>query len=53
MALDAATLDIKARYAVATDTGPRYVAFAGGKAWFSYGDQWSGNLGSVDPRLTR
>lgn len=51
MALDAATLDIKARYAVATDTGPRYVAFAGGKAWFSYGDQWSGNLGSVDPAV--
>ncbi|WP_329162471.1 Ig-like domain repeat protein [Streptomyces sp. NBC_01717] len=51
VALDAATLDIKARYAVATDTGPRYVAFAGGKAWFSYGDQWSGNLGSVDPAV--
>lgn len=51
MALDAATLDIKARYAVATDTGPRHVAFAGGKAWFSYGDQWSGNLGSVDPAV--
>ncbi|MFE5112339.1 YncE family protein [Streptomyces sp. NPDC056663] len=51
VALDAATLDIKARYAVATDTGPRHVAFAGGKAWFSYGDQWSGNLGSVDPAV--
>ncbi|MEU8482138.1 Ig-like domain repeat protein [Streptomyces sp. NPDC048641] len=49
VALDAATLDIKSRYAVATDKGPRHLAFAGGKAWFSYGDQWDGNLGSVDP----
>ncbi|MDT0463889.1 YncE family protein [Streptomyces gibsoniae] len=49
VALDAATLDVKARYAVATTTGPRYVAFAGGKVWFTYGDQWDGNLGSVDP----
>ncbi|MFF2852438.1 YncE family protein [Streptomyces sp. NPDC058001] len=49
VALDAATLDVKARYAVATNTGPRYVAFTGGKVWFTYGDQWDGNLGSVDP----
>ncbi|MFB6782111.1 YncE family protein [Streptomyces sp. NPDC056352] len=51
VALDAATLDVKARYAVATDTGPRHVAFAGGKVWFTYGDQWDGNLGSVDPAV--
>ncbi|GAA2121073.1 YncE family protein [Actinomadura alba] len=49
VALDAATLDVKARYAVATTEGPRYVAFAGGKVWFTYGDQWDGDLGSVDP----
>ncbi|MEU6317320.1 Ig-like domain repeat protein [Streptomyces sp. NPDC047009] len=49
VALDAATLDVKARYTVATDTGPRHVAFAGGKVWFTYGDQWDGDLGSVDP----
>ncbi|WP_176735710.1 YncE family protein [Actinacidiphila rubida] len=49
VALDAATLDVRTRYTVATDVGPRYVAFAGGKVWFTYGDQWSGNLGSVDP----
>jgi hypothetical protein len=49
VALDAATLDVKARYTVATTTGPRHVAFAGGKVWFTYGDQWSGDLGSVDP----
>ncbi|MCX4533822.1 Ig-like domain repeat protein [Streptomyces sp. NBC_00841] len=51
VALDAATLDVKARYAVATDTGPRHVAFAGGKVWFTYGDQWDGDLGSVDPAV--
>lgn len=49
VALDAATLDVKARYPVATDTGPVHVAYAGGKVWFSYGDQWDGGLGSVDP----
>ncbi|MFV5991668.1 YncE family protein [Streptomyces sp. NPDC056231] len=51
VALDAATLDVKARYAVATGTGPRHVAFAGGKVWFTYGDQWDGDLGSVDPAV--
>ncbi len=51
VALDAATLDIKARYPVATSTGPVYVEFAGGKVWFSYGDQWDGDLGSVDPAV--
>ncbi|MFJ5778584.1 Ig-like domain repeat protein [Streptomyces sp. NPDC093094] len=49
VALDAATLDVKARYPVATDTGPRHLAFSAGKVWFSYGDQWDGDLGSVDP----
>ncbi|WP_159011942.1 hypothetical protein [Streptomyces sp. NRRL F-5123] len=52
VALDAATLDVKTRYSVATNKGPRYVAFAAGKVWFTYGDQWSGNLGSVDPSVT-
>ncbi|GGV50350.1 hypothetical protein GCM10010277_45210 [Streptomyces longisporoflavus] len=49
VALDAATLDVKARYTVATTDGPTHVAFAGGKVWFTYGDQWDGDLGSVDP----
>ncbi|WP_330289324.1 YncE family protein [Streptomyces sp. NBC_00576] len=49
VALDPATLNIKARYSIPTDTGPRHLAFAGGKLWFSYGDQWDGNLGSIDP----
>ena len=51
VALDAATLDVKTRYSVPTDTGPRHLAFAGGKVWFSYGDQWDGDLGSVDPSI--
>ncbi|MGW1714476.1 YncE family protein [Streptomyces sp. NPDC002156] len=49
--LDAATLDIKARHTIATDLGPRYVAFAGGKVWFTYGDQSDGDLGSLDPAV--
>ncbi|MGW1539254.1 YncE family protein [Streptomyces sp. NPDC002309] len=51
VALDAVTLDVLARYSVATDTGPRHLAFSAGKVWFTYGDQWDGNLGSVDPAV--
>ncbi|MFD8690204.1 YncE family protein [Streptomyces sp. NPDC059651] len=53
VALDAATLDIKARYPVAASIGPLYVEFVGGKAWFSYEDpsDGHGNLGSVDPAV--
>ncbi|MEV7996245.1 Ig-like domain repeat protein [Streptomyces sp. NPDC086077] len=51
VALDAATLDVKVRYPVATDTGPRHLAFSAGKVWFTYGDQWDGDLGSVDPAV--
>ncbi|WP_232838786.1 YncE family protein [Streptomyces geranii] len=51
-ALDPVTLDVRTRYAIPTDTGPRYLAFTGGKLWFSYGDQWDGDLGSVDPNWT-
>ncbi|MGW3265562.1 YncE family protein [Streptomyces sp. NPDC001056] len=50
-AIDANTLAVKARYTVSTNTGPRHVAFSGGKVWFSYGDQWDGDLGSVDPSV--
>ncbi|MBX7554112.1 Ig-like domain repeat protein [Streptomyces sp. NPDC004232] len=49
VALDAATLTVKSRYTVPTTTGPTHVAVSGGKVWFTYGDQWDGNLGSVDP----
>jgi len=51
VALDPATLDVKARYPVATTTGPRYLAFTAGRLWFTYGDQWDGDLGSVDPAV--
>lgn len=49
VAIDAQTLAVKARYVVPTTKGPQYVVFAGGKVWFTYGDQWDSNLGSVDP----
>ncbi|MFF3173930.1 Ig-like domain repeat protein [Streptomyces sp. NPDC057900] len=53
VALDAATLDIKARYPVATNIGPLYVEFTGGRAWFSYENRSDGhgNLGTVDPAV--
>ncbi|MCX4763519.1 Ig-like domain repeat protein [Streptomyces sp. NBC_01275] len=51
VALDAATLQVKARYSVATGTGPRHLAFTSGKVWFTYGDQWDSSLGSVDPAV--
>ncbi|GAB2894837.1 hypothetical protein GCM10027074_73270 [Streptomyces deserti] len=51
VALDPATLDVKTRYTIPTAYGPRSVAFAGGKVWFTYGDQWDGDLGSVDPAV--
>ncbi|MET7735003.1 Ig-like domain repeat protein [Streptomyces sp. NPDC005402] len=51
VALNAADLQVKARYPVATGAGPRHVVFAAGKVWFSYGDQWDGDLGSVDPAV--
>jgi hypothetical protein len=52
VAFDAATLTVKNRWAVDTTEGPRDVAFTAGKLWFSYGDQWDGNLGSIDPDWT-
>ncbi|MFI7011553.1 Ig-like domain repeat protein [Streptomyces sp. NPDC050145] len=51
VALDAATLDVVKRWAIPTDTGPTHVAFSAGKVWFTYGDQWDGDLGSVDPAV--
>ncbi|MFF7050830.1 YncE family protein [Streptomyces griseorubiginosus] len=54
VALDAATLDMKARYPVAAGIGPLYVEVAGGKVWFTYGEfdaHTQSNLGSVDPAV--
>ncbi|MEV5177791.1 Ig-like domain repeat protein [Streptomyces flaveolus] len=54
VALDPATLDVKARYPVAAGSGPLYVEAAGGKVWFTYGE-WGGetesDLGSIDPAV--
>ncbi|MCZ0988039.1 hypothetical protein O1M54_24390 [Streptomyces diastatochromogenes] len=49
VALDAATLDVKARYPVAATTGPLHLEYAGGKVWFTYAAGTEGDLGSVDP----
>jgi len=54
VALDAATLDIKARYPVAAGVGPIQVEVSAGKVWFTYGEYGAGtqsNLGSVDPAV--
>ncbi|WP_460847560.1 NHL repeat-containing protein [Nocardioides ultimimeridianus] len=48
-AIDTTTLAVLHRYTAATTDGPTHVAFAGGKVWFTYGDQWEGDLGSIDP----
>ncbi|NKQ26750.1 Ig-like domain repeat protein [Streptomyces galbus] len=54
VALDPATLDVKARYPVAAGVGPLYVEATGGKVWFTYGE-WDGRteagVGSVDPAV--
>jgi hypothetical protein len=51
VALDASTLAVEATYPVATNFGPTHLAFTSGKLWFSYGNQWASNLGSVDPSV--
>ncbi|MFI9828236.1 YncE family protein [Streptomyces sp. NPDC051913] len=54
VALDAATLDVKARYPVAAGIGPVYLEVTEGKVWFTYGEYAAGtesNLGSVDPAV--
>ncbi|MFD5799550.1 YncE family protein [Streptomyces diastatochromogenes] len=51
VALDAATLDVKARYPVAATTGPLYLEYAGGKVWFTYAAGAEGDLGSIDPAV--
>ncbi|MET8575943.1 Ig-like domain repeat protein [Streptomyces sp. NPDC005012] len=49
IALDAGTLAVKDRWSVSADRGPQDVAFSAGRVWFTYIDESSGNLGSVDP----
>ncbi|WP_369272265.1 Ig-like domain repeat protein [Streptomyces sp. R11] len=48
VAIDTATATEAHRYATGADAGPRYVALAGGKLWFSYGAGGDGNIGSLD-----
>ncbi|MEU9337794.1 Ig-like domain repeat protein [Streptomyces sp. NPDC048290] len=47
--LDPTTLGVRMSYNTGVTTGPRSLEFAGGKVWFSYGDQWDGDIGSLDP----
>ncbi|MBP5888626.1 YncE family protein [Streptomyces scabiei] len=42
VALDAATLDVKARYPVAASIGPLYLEFTSQKVWFTYEDPSDG-----------
>ncbi|WP_405583658.1 Ig-like domain repeat protein [Streptomyces sp. NBC_01190] len=54
-AVDTATLTETARYS--TGTGPqeaaRYLAFAGGRLWFGYGEGGRGGIGSIDVGAAR
>ncbi|HZF92567.1 hypothetical protein [Streptomyces sp.] len=49
VALDTATYRTKARYPTGTGapTGPVRLALVDGTLWFSYGEQWESNLGSL------
>lgn len=48
VALDPGTVTEQARYATGDGTDPRYLALAGGKVWFGYGDAYDGDIGSLD-----
>ncbi|MGW6392273.1 YncE family protein [Streptomyces sp. NPDC055103] len=48
VALDAQSGTETARYATGEGTDPQYVALAGGKIWFGYGNGDHGDIGSVD-----
>jgi hypothetical protein len=48
VAIDAATLAVTHRYTVPATYGPTHLAVTSGRVWFTYGDQWDGDLGSVD-----
>ncbi|MFJ9721475.1 hypothetical protein ACIRP3_01885 [Streptomyces sp. NPDC101209] len=46
-AVDTATYRTTARYATGAGTAPLRMAWVDGTLWFSYGDQWESNLGSL------
>ncbi|MFI6062017.1 YncE family protein [Streptomyces sp. NPDC051286] len=48
VAFDTATLTQTAEYPTGDKTIPSRLAYADGKLWFGYGDQWESGLGSVD-----
>ncbi|MEU1226690.1 Ig-like domain repeat protein [Streptomyces sp. NPDC005828] len=48
VALDTAAVTETARYATGEGTDPQYVAPAGGKIWFGYGNGDHGDIGSID-----
>ncbi|MEU0837631.1 WD40 repeat domain-containing protein, partial [Streptomyces sp. NPDC005969] len=48
VAFDTATLTQTAEYPTGDRTIPSRLAYADGKLWFGYGDQWDSGLGSVD-----
>jgi hypothetical protein len=47
--VDADTLKVVGGWSVATTAYPRSMAWSNGKIWYSYGEQWSGGLASLDP----
>ncbi|WUW97626.1 Ig-like domain repeat protein [Streptomyces sp. NBC_01450] len=48
VAFDTATLTQTAEYPTGEKTIPSRLAYADGKLWFGYGDQWESGLGEVD-----
>ncbi|MEV6166293.1 Ig-like domain repeat protein [Streptomyces sp. NPDC052052] len=48
VAFDTATLTQTAEYPTGDKTIPSRLAWADGKLWFGYGDQWDSGLGAVD-----
>ncbi|MDV9190682.1 Ig-like domain repeat protein [Streptomyces sp. SR27] len=48
VALDPQSVTEQARYATGEGTDPQYVAAAGGRIWFGYGNGDHGDIGSVD-----
>ncbi|MFI2201860.1 YncE family protein [Streptomyces sp. NPDC020192] len=48
VAIDTAQLKQTAEYPTGAHTIPSHLAYADGKIWFGYGDQWDSGLGVVD-----
>ncbi|WP_089100132.1 YncE family protein [Streptomyces hyaluromycini] len=48
VAIDTAQLTQSAEYPTGDKTVPAHLAYADGRLWFGYGDQWDSGLGEVD-----